>query len=186
MNVTKWFTHQEIINNLERFAEKLEKDTINPLKDFSVFLKAFVEVYNTLVQGEQEEDENLKGFAYAIQDDLDEKGESTFYFSVQGGEKLVMVAEKGEFKLGIWSDEYKESKNEQSLFVEFVSQAAKDLLTGNTDLNNMAQDGLITLGGTATLLELLELWFDDFYGLLEGSTVAENEENVDDDLYMDE
>ncbi len=185
MNVTKWFTPQEIINTLEKFAEKLEKDTINPLKDFNVFLKAFVEIYNSLIQGEEEEDENLKGFALAIQDDLDEKGESTFYFSVKGGEKLVMVAEKDEFKLGIWSGEYKEdSKKEQSLYMELSPQAAKELLTGNTDLEIMVQDGDITLGGTATLLELLELWFDDFYGLLEGAP-ADNEEEIDDDEDID-
>lgn len=185
MNVTKWFTPQEIINNLEKFGEKLENNSINPLKDFNVFLKAFVEIYNSLIQGDEEEDENLKGFALAIQDDLDEKGESTFYFSVKGGEKLVMVAEKAEFKLGIWNGEYKEDKKEQSLFIEFNAQAAKELLTGNTDLEIMVQDGDITLGGTATLLELLELWFDDFYGLLEGGAPAEDEEDIDDDEDID-
>jgi hypothetical protein len=185
MNVTKWFTPQEIINNLEKFGEILEKNNVNPTKDLSVFLKAFVEIYNSLIQGEEEEDENLKGFALAIQDDLDEKGESTFYFSVRGGEKIVMVAEKAEFKLGVWSGEYKEDKKEQSLFVEFNAKAAKELLLGNTDLEIMVQEGDINLGGTATLLELLELWFDDFFGLLEGGAPAEDEEAIDDDEDID-
>ncbi len=104
---------------------------------------------------------------------------------MRGGEKIVMVAEKAEFKLGVWSGEYKEDKKEQSLFVEFNAKAAKELLLGNTDLEIMVQEGDINLGGTATLLELLELWFDDFFGLLEGGAPAEDEEAIDDDEDID-
>jgi hypothetical protein len=185
MKVEKWFTPEEIIGSLEAFNDKLSIEKFNPLKDFGVFLKAFVEIYNTLIQGDDEEDDDLMGFALAIQDDLDEKGEATYYFSVKGGEKLVMKAEKEEFGLGTWSGEFKSSPDDPSILIELSAESAKELLLGNTDLEIMVKEDMISIDGSASFLDVVELWFDDFFGLLLGGDIDDGDyddyEEVDDD-----
>jgi len=167
IKIIKWFDESEAEGYINRFLEKFDSNSLDPVNDAILFYGAMSEA---MLKSEKAEDEEKREYAEIINDDIEEYESLVYAFEIRGHPetKAIFVLKKDEKKVGLWVGDYEPLPDvKNNIYMEMKPEVNLKIMNGdpNTDPDFFAGD--LTVKGPLKLAVKPRDWISAFFDFIE-------------------
>ncbi|QEE16550.1 hypothetical protein DSAG12_02380 [Promethearchaeum syntrophicum] len=168
MEITKWFTPEEMISAIDEYVKKFDTGTFDGTLDAEVFFKAIV---GAALASKKSDDEDKQEYWENLESDLEEYESLAYFIEVRGSEKkFILKFTPEEQKLAMYTGTYDPAAVQpvkHVIWMDWTPACQLKIMKGNPNTDAEFFSGDCKVDGSLKLASKPRAWIYDFFDYIE-------------------
>ena len=166
MEIIKWFTQEECIENNKKFIEKFNAGGLDGVKDATMFYSA---LWGAVYLSQKVDDEDKAELWENLSDDIEEYDSIIYFIDVrENGCKHILALKGDEVKYGHYKGDYDKNDPQfgsykHKVWMEWSPATQLQIMEGNPNTDAQFMSGTLKIDGSTKLASLPRSMIYDFF-----------------------